>query len=179
MCKMSRPPETVGYNKRPRGRAPMDNWVPPWLFRHPFSQYSPTGSTQSDERGWKNGQYRAYVLRLKTYYGLRWRWMRHVLGPHTSCDRIQFLSVELTCTTLGSDHILTLFIKRRESQGHTVRGAPSKMHCSFFGPPLFFAVSPNTRFAWAGGTFFPVVVLCQFLVLAGNRFWFYIFTYAT
>jgi hypothetical protein len=28
--------------------------------------------------------------------------------------------------------------------------------------------------AWAGGTFFPVVLLCQFLVLAGNRFWFYI-----
>jgi hypothetical protein len=32
---------------------------------------------------------------------------------------IQFLSVELTCATLGSDQILTLFIKRRESQGHT------------------------------------------------------------
>ena len=31
--------------------------------------------------------------------------------------------------------------------------------------------------AWAGGTFFPVVVLCQFLVLAGNRFWFYILMY--
>ncbi len=41
-----------------------------------------------------------------------------------------------------------------------------------------------TRFAWAGGTcpcftwavgtFFPVVLLCQFLVLAGNRFWLYI-----
>jgi hypothetical protein len=29
-----------------------------------------------------------------------------------------------------------------------------------------------TRCAWAGGTFFPVV--CQFLVLAGNRFWFYV-----
>ncbi len=28
-----------------------------------------------------------------------------------------------------------------------------------------------------GGTFFPVVVLCQFLVLAGNRFWFYILLY--
>ncbi len=28
--------------------------------------------------------------------------------------------------------------------------------------------------AWAGGTFFPVVLLCQFLVLAGNRFWFYL-----
>ncbi len=26
----------------------------------------------------------------------------------------------------------------------------------------------------AGGTFFPVVLLCQFLVLAGNRFWLYI-----
>ena len=25
--------------------------------------------------------------------------------------------------------------------------------------------------------FFPVVVLCQFLVLAGNRFWFYILMY--
>ncbi len=31
-----------------------------------------------------------------------------------------------------------------------------------------------TRFAWAGGTFSPVVLLCQFSVLAGNRFWFYI-----
>ncbi len=31
-----------------------------------------------------------------------------------------------------------------------------------------------TRFAWAGGTFFPVVLLCQFFVLAANRFWFYI-----
>ncbi len=30
-----------------------------------------------------------------------------------------------------------------------------------------------TRYAWAGGTFFPVVLLCQFFVLAGNRFWFY------
>ncbi len=30
---------------------------------------------------------------------------------------------------------------------------------------------------WAGKTFFPVVVLCQFLVLAGNRFWFYILMY--
>ncbi len=29
-----------------------------------------------------------------------------------------------------------------------------------------------TRFAWAGGTFFPVVLMFQFLVLAGNRFWF-------
>ncbi len=29
-----------------------------------------------------------------------------------------------------------------------------------------------TRFAWAGGTFSPVVLLCQFSVLAGNRFCF-------
>ncbi len=34
-----------------------------------------------------------------------------------------------------------------------------------------------TRCAWAGETFFPVVVLCQFLVLAGNRFWSYILMY--
>ncbi len=36
-----------------------------------------------------------------------------------------------------------------------------------------------TRCAWAGGTFFPVVLLCHFSVLAGNRFWFYILTYVT
>jgi hypothetical protein len=35
----------------------------------------------------------------------------------------------------------------------------------------------NTRCAWAGGTFFPVVLLSQFFVLAGNRFWFYILMY--
>ncbi len=33
------------------------------------------------------------------------------------------------------------------------------------------------RCAWAGGTFFPVVLLCaSFLVLAGNRFWCYLHT---
>ncbi len=32
----------------------------------------------------------------------------------------------------------------------------------------------NTCYAWAGGTFFPVVLLCQLFVLSGNRFWFYI-----
>ncbi len=43
---------------------------------------------------------------------------------------------------------------------------------------VYFPVFPfYTRCAWAGGTFFPVVLLCQFLVLAGNRFWFYIITY--
>ncbi len=36
-----------------------------------------------------------------------------------------------------------------------------------------------TRCMWAGGTFFPVVLLCQFFVLVGNRFWFYILTYVT
>jgi hypothetical protein len=54
---------------------------------------------------------------------------------------------------------------------------------------VFLKCEPNpwclyTRFAWAGGTcprfawagriFSPVILLCQFLVLAGNRFWFYI-----
>ncbi len=31
-----------------------------------------------------------------------------------------------------------------------------------------------TRYVWAGGTFFPVVLLCQCFILAGSRFWFYI-----
>ncbi len=31
-----------------------------------------------------------------------------------------------------------------------------------------------TRYMWTGGTFFPVVLLCQYLVLVGNRFQFYI-----
>ncbi len=35
----------------------------------------------------------------------------------------------------------------------------------------------NTCFTWAGGTFFTVVLLCQFSVLAGNRFWFYMLMY--
>ncbi len=30
---------------------------------------------------------------------------------------------------------------------------------------------------WAGGICFSVLLLCQILVLAGNRFWFYILTY--
>jgi len=34
-----------------------------------------------------------------------------------------------------------------------------------------------TCFVWAGGTFFPVVLLCQFLVLAEIRFWCYILMY--
>ncbi len=31
-----------------------------------------------------------------------------------------------------------------------------------------------TRYAWLEEPFFPVVLLCQFSVLVGNRFWFYI-----
>jgi hypothetical protein len=50
-----------------------------------------------------------------------------------------------------------------------------KVRC-LFGPASGLGY---TRFAWAGGTFSPVVLLCQFFVLAGNRFWFYIITYVT
>jgi hypothetical protein len=35
----------------------------------------------------------------------------------------------------------------------------------------------SLRVGWRN--FFPVVLLCQFSVLAGNRFWFYILTYVT
>jgi hypothetical protein len=41
-------------------------------------------------------------------------------------------------------------------------------------PCFAWAGGTCPRFAWAGGFFSPVVLLCQFLVLAGNRFWFYI-----
>jgi hypothetical protein len=51
--------------------------------------------------------------------------------------------------------------------------------CSTHLPSLFIVFAPlggeyYTCCAWAGGAFFPVVLLCQFLVLAGNWFWFYI-----
>jgi hypothetical protein len=39
-----------------------DNWVYPWLSRHPFSQYSPTGSTRSDVREEKT------IITRPTYY---------------------------------------------------------------------------------------------------------------
>ena len=35
-------------------------------------------------------------------------------------------------------------------------------------------LSLDPYFAWAGRIFSPVVLLCQFFVLGGNRFWFYI-----
>ena len=58
----------------PGGGGPTtDNWVSPWLSRHVSSQYSPTGSTRFDVWEDKFTQYKAYVLRLETYYGLRRR----------------------------------------------------------------------------------------------------------
>ncbi len=43
-------------------------------------------------------------------------------------------------------------------------------------PKFWHLTVPMRRYtccAWAGGTFFPVVLLCQFVVLAGNRCWLY------
>ncbi len=45
---------------------------------------------------------------------------------------------------------------------------------SILNPPY---IQGHTCCTWAGGTFSPVMLLCQFLVLAGNRFWFYILLY--
>jgi hypothetical protein len=42
---------------------------------------------------------------------------------------------------------------------------------------LAWAGGTCQRFTWAGKTFSPVVLLCQFLVLGGNRFWFLHTTY--
>ena len=51
------------------------NWdgydVSPWLSRHPFSQYSPTGSTWLMYGGEIHPP--GYVLRLETYCGLQRR----------------------------------------------------------------------------------------------------------
>jgi hypothetical protein len=86
-------------------------------------------------------------VRLKTYYGLRRRWMdksRRVRHANSDKKIIQFLSVELTCGTFGSDHILTLFIKRRESQGHTQLSVMEEGCCvkwcspSVCGPLVFW-----------------------------------------
>jgi hypothetical protein len=48
---------------------------------------------------------------------------------------------------------------------------------SFSPARMDLAVKLYTCCAWAGGTLFPVMLLCQFLVLAGNRFGFYILLY--
>ncbi len=103
-----------------------DNWVSPWLSRPPLSQYSPTGSTRSDERGWKmvSTGPTCYVSKHTMVYdegewGMCSAHTRHDVTKVRLSTNRQFLSVELTCGTLGSDQILTLFIKRWESQGHT------------------------------------------------------------
>jgi hypothetical protein len=49
--------------------------------------------------------------------------------------------------------------------------------CFVEGRILYSLIVSNTCCTWAGGTFFTVVLVCQFLVLAGNRFWFYILMY--
>ncbi len=44
----------------------------------------------------------------------------------------------------------------------------------FWREIVFGVTYVYTHYAWAGGTFFPVVLLCQFFVLVENRFWFFI-----
>ncbi len=66
----------------------------------------------------------------------------------------------------------------------SVFGSGGKYAVFLLWQESFITTGKNTRFAWAGGTcprfawagriFSPVILLCQFLVLAGNRFWFYI-----
>jgi hypothetical protein len=44
-------------------------------------------------------------------------------------------------------------------------------------PQMELQRNKYTLWVWAGENVFPVVLLCQFLVLVGNRFWFYILMY--
>ncbi len=53
-------------------------------------------------------------------------------------------------------------------------GQTENIYSIFRDKLLLLGEHVYTCCAWAGGTFFPVVLLCQFLVLAGNRFWFYL-----
>jgi hypothetical protein len=45
-------------------------------------------------------------------------------------------------------------------------------YVQWFRPPIIY-----TCCTWAGGTFFPVVLLCQFFALVRNMVWFYILMY--
>ncbi len=69
---------------------------------------------------------------------------------------------------------------------HTYSGYRVKSHSILMKSPngvldsimtihRYVTLAAHARVGWR--TFFPVVLLCQFFGLAGNRFWFYILTY--
>ncbi len=80
----------------------------------------------------------------------------YCVSQYAYCDRIYIASNICVSPSV----ILSVRVKRGMQ---SKRVFTKKFHrLAFWG---------NTLYAWAGGTFFPVV---SFLVLAGNRFWFYI-----
>ncbi len=89
--------------------------------------------------------------------------IRMIDWPHTNSYVITHM-----CQFVGTlfYSIPLLALTHRQTDGQTDRQRV-KYTC--------FAWAGGTcpRFALAGGTFFPVVLLCQFLVLAGNRFCFW------
>ncbi len=90
------------------------------------------------------------------------------------------LFINITCQRFLSSYLEAEARKRDEIQIRMTDSLHMKSYvlthmCQFVGYTRFaWAGGTCPRFAWAGGTFFPVVLLCQFLVLVGNRFWFYI-----
>ena len=83
---------------------------------------------------------------------------------------------------LISETILIGFLYFRENNSLIFRTGVSCFSVTLFYSTLLALTDRQndwrrnkyTRYTWAGGTFFPVVLLFQFFVLAGNRFWFYI-----
>ncbi len=86
----------------------------------------------------------------------------YVLSVQYSCAVMSvFLfdgKANLVLLTLFYSTLLALTVRQTDRESHLLRVGWRNM----------------PRFAWAGETFFPVVLLCQFLVLARNRFRFYI-----
>ncbi len=85
------------------------------------------------------------------------------------------LSVQYSCAVVsvflfgGKDNLvlLTLFYSTLLALTDRMTDRQSNEYTRFG-----WAGGTGPCFAWAGGTFLPVVLLCQFLVLARNRFWF-------
>jgi hypothetical protein len=75
----------------------------------------------------------------------------------------------------------TMMMARGGSKGKSINDSMSEHKCIVTSNIIYsitvIIIIPihSLRVGWRN--FFPVVLLCQFLVLAGNRFWFYILTY--
>ncbi len=90
----------------------------------------------------------------RTFFASRNQWIIVVFLQRTLKEKLPFVLINTLLL-----HILLLALTHRQTEWQTEK----QIHL--------------LRVGWRN--FFPVVLLCQFFVLAGNRFWFYILTYIT